>query len=362
MTSDHVQQRIVLLLSDVHDAARSGDWAAVKEKTEQVLHLNPFNHDARAYWSLARNGGVSPEEPLEVRIAGQLDTARIAVAAQGWDAALDAGQNVLGLDPANAEAKGHIRAAQEALATPAKRSRGRQPQPAPAPRRVREDAEPAVADYVFVDSNFLTKALAGLVAVVSILYLAAAGLYFYGAGVVEKVDRGEATASDASRFDDTATLMARLLVLGFVSGVVLLLIWVYRESTNARAMGFKTMASPAISVLLCVVLGTLGSYLVLRDLLHRLRGSLSVASEALLVAWFLSAAAGLSLGFQSIRHPADNSEWAHFLMLACYGSVLLALAGLLLAYSIRRGHRDLMDRYLRPNRAPRAETADSVAA
>jgi hypothetical protein len=213
-----------------------------------------------------------------------------------------------------------------------------------------------------VDSNFLTKALSGLIAVVSILYLAAAGLYFYGAGVVEKVDRGEATASDAGRFDDTATLMARLLVLGFVAGFVLLLIWVYRESTNARAMGVKTMASPAISVLLCIVLGTLGSYLVLRDLLHRLRGSLSLAGEALLVAWFFSAAAGLSLGFQSIRHPADNSEWAHFLMLACYGSVLLALAGLLLAYSIRRGHRDLMDRYLRPNRAPRAETADSVAA
>jgi hypothetical protein len=127
-------------------------------------------------------------------------------------------------------------------------------------------------------------------------------------------------------------------------------------------MGIRTMASPAISVLLCIVLGTLGSYLVLRDLLHKLRGSLSLAGEALLVAWFLGAAAGLSLGFQSIRHPADNSEWAHFLMLACYGSALLALAGLLLAYSIRRGHRDLMDRYLRPNRAPRAETADSVAA
>jgi hypothetical protein len=43
MTSDHVQQRIVLLLTDVHDAARAGDWHTVRQETEQVLRLNPFN-------------------------------------------------------------------------------------------------------------------------------------------------------------------------------------------------------------------------------------------------------------------------------------------------------------------------------
>jgi hypothetical protein len=361
MTSDHVQQRIVLLLTDVHDAARSGDWTTVKEKTEQVLHLNPFNHDARAYWSLARNGGISPEEPLASRVADLLDNVKIAIAAQDWQEAIDQAEKVIELDPSNTEAKGYIRSAQEALAAQAKKGRSRNAAGAP-DRAVRGAATKEEGRYLFADSNFLSKALSGVIAVVSLLAVLAAAFYYYGAGLVEKVGRGEAAPSKADQFDDIATLLARLLVAGFVAGFVLLLIWVYRESTNARAMGLRTLTAPSVSVLVCVAVGTLGTYVVLRDLLHRLRGSLSLAGEALLAVWLIAAIGGLAMSFQSIKHPADYEEWADLLRLACYGSALLGVAGLCLAYAVRQGHQDLMDRYLRPNRAPRIERADSVAA
>jgi hypothetical protein len=143
---------------------------------------------------------------------------------------------------------------------------------------------------------------------------------------------------------------------------VLLAYWVYRETANARAMGLKTLATPEISVVLCVVVGTLGTYIVLRDLLSRLRGSVSAASEALMLAWLIGAIGGLTLSFNSIKHPSDYGEWSDLLMLVCYGSILLGFAGLCLAYSIRGGHQHLVNRYLRPNRPSRTEAPDSVAA
>lgn len=362
MTSDHVQQRIVLLLSDVHDAARAGNWAIVRERSEQVLHLNPFNHDARAFWALAKNGGIPVEEPLEARVAREMEEVKIAAAAQDWQEVGDRAEAILQLDPANAEAKGYIRAAQEEL-SPKKQKRGRSRNaPAPVATAPRPAAQAGSATYLYADSNFLSKALASFVAVLSLLYILAGALYFYGADIVEKVDRGEAPVSDAGSFDDMATLVASALVAGFAAGFVLLLIWVYRESTNARAMGLKTLAAPVVSVVICIVFGTLGTYVVLRDLLHRLRGSVSIAGEAMLVFWLVCAIGGVALNVSSIKHPADYGEWGDLLTLTSYGSILLGIAGFFLAYAIRQGHQHLMDRYLRPNRPARSETTTSIAA
>ncbi|MGE0056691.1 MAG: hypothetical protein AB7T32_01775 [Dehalococcoidia bacterium] len=362
MTSDHVQQRIVLLLSDVHDAARTGNWTAVREKSEQVLHLNPFNHDARAYWALARNGGIPVEEPVEARIEREMEDVKIAAAALDWQEVHNRAEAILQLDPANPEAKGYVRTAQEELAPKnqkRRRNRGAPPSIAAGPRPA---AQADAANYLYADSNFLSRTLASFVAVLSLLYILAGGLYFYGAGVIEDVSRGEAPVSDATSFDNTATLVATVLLAGFAAGFVLLLIWVYRESTNARAMGLQTLMTPVVSVVICVVFGTLGSYVVLRDLLHRLRGSLSIAGEAMLVFWLVCAIAGVALNVNSIKHPADYSEWSDLLMLTSYGSIFLGVAGLFLAYAIRDGHQHLMDRYLRPNRPTRSETAPSIAA
>ncbi len=362
MTSDHVQQRIVLLLSDVHDAARAGNWAAVREKSEQVLHLNPFNHDARAFWALAKNGGTPAEEPVESRVAREMEDVKIAAAALDWREALDRAEAILQIDPGNAEAKGYIRAAQDAL-TPKKQKRGRdRSTPASIAAGPRQAAPAASPTYLYADSNFLSKILSTFVAVLSLLYILAGGLYLYGAGVVDKAGRGEAPLSDARSFDDMATLVATALLAGFAAGFVLLLIWVYRESTNARAMGIKTLMTPVVSVVICLVFGTIGSYVVLRDLLHRLRGSLSIAGEAMLVFWLVSAIAGVALNVNSIKHPADYGEWSDLLTLTSYGSILLGIAGFFLAFAIRDGHQHLVDRYLRPNRPARAETTSSIAA
>ena len=77
-------------------------------------------------------------------------------------------------------------------------------------------------------------------------------------------------------------------------------------------------------------------------------------------------AAALLLGgcanLNSIKHPADHGEWGDLLRLTAYGSFLLAVAGLALAFSIRDGHEHLLSRYLRPRRAPRAEAPTSSVA
>ena len=121
MTSDHIQQKIVLLLTDAHNAARAGDWTAVRDKTEEVLRLNPFNHDARAYWTLANNGGVDPNDTVENRIAGHLESARIALEAEDWATLGEECRLVLELEPANEEAEGYIRAAEETIQRLSKR-------------------------------------------------------------------------------------------------------------------------------------------------------------------------------------------------------------------------------------------------
>lgn len=127
MTSDHVQQRLVLLLTDVHDAAQAGDWQTVRQKTEQVLRLNPFNHDARAYWALAKNGGLSPVDSLETEVEKHLATLKAARTAEAWQAAGREAELILEIDPGNAEAQGYLRAAEEVMSSLKTRRGGRKP-------------------------------------------------------------------------------------------------------------------------------------------------------------------------------------------------------------------------------------------
>lgn len=106
----------------------------------------------------------------------------------------------------------------------------------------------------------------------------------------------------------------------------------------------------------------LSSYLILRNHAAKLRGYGSLAAELILFVWLVTAAAGISLSVQSIKHPAGYSEWAELLRLTAYGSFLLGIAGFCLAYSVRQAHQSLWQRCLAPQPAPRTETAAEVAA
>ncbi len=60
MVSERIQRRIDALLDEVDEAVASADWAAVREKCDTVLRLDPDNSDARAYLDAAeRDTGVA---------------------------------------------------------------------------------------------------------------------------------------------------------------------------------------------------------------------------------------------------------------------------------------------------------------
>jgi type II secretory pathway component HofQ len=69
MPSDRVQRHIDALLDDAEQAARAQEWERARELCEQVLTLDPENADARAFLAvavrgLAGAGGAGPRLSL----------------------------------------------------------------------------------------------------------------------------------------------------------------------------------------------------------------------------------------------------------------------------------------------------------
>jgi serine/threonine protein kinase len=70
MPSERVQRRIELLLDQAEQAMDGSDWALVRERAEQVIRLDPENADARAFAAAAaRDPAIPPVEPT-ARTAG----------------------------------------------------------------------------------------------------------------------------------------------------------------------------------------------------------------------------------------------------------------------------------------------------
>jgi hypothetical protein len=147
-----------------------------------------------------------------------------------------------------------------------------------------------------------------------------------------------------------------------VAGTALFFAWLYREIAATRSAGSPTLLEPSVSLVVGLLLGVLGSYVVLRDLAARLRRGERLAGEAMVLAWCVTAVAGLGLSGFVTREPSDVAEWADLLQLTACASFLLGAAGLLLAFTVHRVHQDL-DGLMNPAR-PQAkpEAAAKVAA
>lgn len=355
MTSDHVQQRIVILLAEMHEAVRNADWPAVRARSEDVLRLNPFNNDAHTCWLLARDGGMGLTSTPEARIAEHLERARAALEAGDWEAVGRECRAVREIDPDNAEAEAYFKAAEEAilrLSRPPKRH-GRQ----------REQETPHAPDGSSRDgSESAWRVTRVAVACTVLAHLLAAGFYLWGAQVVSRVGRGEAPVSDGQRFDDLATFFAYGLVLLLIATGSSCLFWLYRLVRDLRSLPLPTSFSAPASVAICLLLGPLGCYIVVRGLVASLRDRPSPGSEAIALTWLLLGAGGLALGAFAMQQPAGYDDWARLLRISAASSVLIAAAGIAFLLSLRTLYALYRSRSHPANAAPAGENAPELAA
>mgnify|MGYP001353383815 CR=1 FL=1 len=65
MASDRIQRRIDSLLDEADQAISQSDWAAVRDRAQNVLALDPDNSDANAFIAAAdrAQGSASPPPP-----------------------------------------------------------------------------------------------------------------------------------------------------------------------------------------------------------------------------------------------------------------------------------------------------------
>ena len=61
MVSERIQRRIDILLDEADEAVAKSDWAAVRDRAQNVLRFDPENQDALSYLAAAERDSEPPE-------------------------------------------------------------------------------------------------------------------------------------------------------------------------------------------------------------------------------------------------------------------------------------------------------------
>ena len=78
IASERIRRRIEILLDEADEAVSLSDWAVVRDRAQNVLRLDPENHDALAYLAAADRDAGSSQPRAQISAAPRPISASVA--------------------------------------------------------------------------------------------------------------------------------------------------------------------------------------------------------------------------------------------------------------------------------------------